>query len=114
MKLLIAGSRSIKIFDLSPYIPPETDHIICGGAIGIDSIAEAYADKHKLSKTVLRPKYALYKKGAPLKRNIEMIDMADKVLVIWDGHSKGTKYTIDHAKALGKSIDVINLSSLTQ
>ena len=32
MKLLIAGSRSIKEFDITPYIPEGTDHIISGGA----------------------------------------------------------------------------------
>ena len=42
MKLLIVGSRSIKNFDLSEYIPKETELIISGGATGIDSIAENY------------------------------------------------------------------------
>ena len=69
MKLLIAGSRSIKEFDIAPYIPEGTDHIISGGAAGIDALAEKYADEHRLSKTILRPKYAIYKRGAPLKRN---------------------------------------------
>ena len=50
MKLLIIGSRGILDFDISPYIPDDTDLIISGGATGIDSIAEAYADSHRLSK----------------------------------------------------------------
>ena len=45
MKLLIAGSRSIENFDLTNYIPPETDLIISGGAKGIDEIAENFADQ---------------------------------------------------------------------
>ncbi len=109
MKLLIAGSRSIKEFDLGPYIPDGTDHIISGGADGIDSIAEEYADRHRISKTVLRPRYGMYKKAAPLKRNDEMLEMADSVLIIWDGSSKGTKHTIEHAKAMGKDIRVIRI-----
>lgn len=52
MKILIAGSRSIKEFDLTPYIPAGTDMIISGGANGVDMLAEKYADKHKLSKTI--------------------------------------------------------------
>ncbi|MBR2460433.1 MAG: hypothetical protein IKB34_04305 [Clostridia bacterium] len=48
MKLLIIGSRSITSFDLSPYIPSDTDTIISGGAGGIDSLAEGYADLHRL------------------------------------------------------------------
>lgn len=107
MKLLVAGSRSIKDFDLSPYIPENTEVIISGGAIGIDAIAEKYADDHRISKYIIRPKYNLYGKSAPLKRNEEMIEMADKVLVIWDGISKGAEYTLKYAKKTGKEIILI-------
>ena len=75
MKVLISGSRSIKVFDLSEYIPSNTELIICGGAEGIDTIAERYADQHRLSKLVLRPQYKLYGRAAPIKRNEEMVDM---------------------------------------
>ncbi len=50
MKLLIAGSRSITDFDLSPYISADVDTVISGGVGGIDSLAEQYADLHRLSK----------------------------------------------------------------
>ena len=107
MKVLIVGSRSIAAFDLSPYVPSETDLIISGGATGIDTIAEQYADTHKISKLILRPHYARYGKAAPLRRNAEMVDLADLVLVIWDGHSKGTQYTINDAKKKGKPISIV-------
>lgn len=45
MKLLIVGSRSIKEFDLSPHISEETEVILSGGAMGIDRLAEEYADQ---------------------------------------------------------------------
>ena len=63
MKLLIVGSRSIKNFDLSKYISKDTSLIISGGARGIDSLAEEYADKNKISKYIFRPRYDLYGKG---------------------------------------------------
>ena len=107
MKLLIAGSRSITDIDISPYIPEGTDCIITGGAKGIDRLAEIYADKMNISKIVMRPHYRLYKRGAPIKRNEEMVEMCDQVLVFWDGVSQGTKHTIDYAKKIGKPIDVI-------
>lgn len=107
MKILVVGSRSIKDFDLSDYIPSETELIISGGASGIESIAEEYADKHRISKLILYPKYEVYGKAAPLKRNEIMVDIADEVLIIWDGKSRGTKYTADYAAKKNKKVRLI-------
>ena len=109
MKLLIAGSRSIADFDLSPYIPADIDTIISGGANGIDSLAEQYADRHNLSKYILHPRYERYGRAAPLKRNEQMVDLADSVLVIWDGHSKGTQHTIKYTQKKNKPITLIQI-----
>ena len=107
MKLLIVGSRSIRNFDLAPYIPDGVEQIISGGANGVDTLAEEYADKKRISKIILRPDYARYGKSAPLKRNEEMVKMADAVLVIWDGVSRGTKYTVDYAEKQGKKVILV-------
>ena len=107
MKLLIAGSRGINDFDLSQYVPKETELIISGGAGGIDTVAEKYADRHKISKLILRPQYSRYGKGAPIKRNEVMVELADSVLVIWDGKSKGAKHTADYAKSLNKDVRIV-------
>ena len=104
MKLLIAGSRSIENFDLTNYIPPETDLIISGGAKGIDEIAENFADQHKISKLIIYPRYDIYGKAAPLKRNETMVNLADQILIIWDGISHGTKHTVSYAKKKNKNI----------
>lgn len=109
MKLLIAGSRSITDIDISQYIPTDTSLIISGGANGVDTLAEEYADKNRISKLILRPRYDLYRRAAPLKRNDEMVQLCDKVLIFWDGVSKGTKHTIDYANKIGKPIEIITL-----
>ena len=109
MKLLIVGSRSITNFDLTPYIPSDVDTVISGGAHGIDSLAEQYADSHRLSKYIVRPRYDLYGRAAPLKRNEQMVDMADAVLVIWDGRSRGTRYTVRDARKKSKQITLIQI-----
>ena len=107
MKVLVAGSREICDFDISEYIPSETSLIISGGAQGIDKIAEEFADIHKISKLILYPNYKKYGKAAPLIRNKEMIDIADTVVIIWNGKSRGTKFTLDYAKKQNKNINLI-------
>jgi len=111
MKLLIVGSRNIKNFSLSEHVSSKVTLIISGGANGIDRLAEEYADIHRISKLILRPDYARYGKAAPLKRNEEMVALADEVLVIWDGASKGTKYTADFAKKKNKPLTLLVVSN---
>ena len=108
MRLLIAGSRSITDFDLSDFIPTETELIISGGAHGIDQIAERYADTHKIAKLIIPPQYKKYGKAAPLKRNELMIELADAILIIWDGSSRGTRHTMELAKKSNKDVTVIH------
>ncbi len=109
MKLLVVGSRSITEFDLSPYISTEIDTIISGGANGVDSLAEQYADLHRLSKYIIRPRYDFYGRVAPIKRNEQMVDMADAVLVVWDGRSKSAQYTAKYAKKINKPITLVRV-----
>ena len=114
MKLLISGSRGITDFDLAPYIPQNTDTIICGGAKGIDQIAEEYADRMHLAKMIVRPQYERFGRAAPLKRNEEMVRMADEVLIIWDGVSRGTDYTAKKAKDMQKPLRMVLVSDAEQ
>ena len=85
------------------------DTIISGGAGGIDSLAERYADTHRLSKYIIRPRYDLYGRAAPLKRNELMVEMADAVLVVWDGCSRGTQHTWNYAKKQEKPVIFVRL-----
>ena len=109
MKLLIAGSRGITEYDLAPYISADTDLIISGAAKGVDTIADQYADSKRISKLILRPRYDLYRRAAPIKRNERMVELCDSVFIIWDGKSKGTKRTIDYAAKFGKPVRVITV-----
>ena len=104
MKLLIVGSRTIMNFDLVGHVPEDTELIISGGAKGMDTVAERYADAHGIEKLIIRPEYEKYGRAAPIKRNEIMVDMADAVLAVWDGESRGTKYTLGYARRMGKSI----------
>ena len=107
MKLAIIGSRSLTITNLEDYIPQNTVEIISGGAKGIDSCAKMFALKHSLKYTEFLPRYNLYGKVAPLRRNLEIISYADMVLAFWDGKSRETKFVIDNWKKINKPIRII-------
>ena len=90
-------------------MPNNVEVIISGGANGVDFLAEKYADIHRISKYIIRPRYDIYGRGAPIKRNEEMVDISDAILVIWDGQSKGTQHTIEYSKKTKKPITIIQI-----
>ena len=107
MKVAIVGSRGLSVEDFSPYLPAETTEIVSGGAKGIDQCAAAYAVAHGLTLTEFKPDYRRYGKGAPLKRNVEIVDYADCVLIFWDGASRGSRFVINACEKSGKPHRVV-------
>ena len=106
MKVAVIGSRGLTVSDLGKYLPEGTTEIVSGGAKGIDTCAKEYAIAHEIKLTEFLPDYGQYKKGAPLKRNLQIIKYADIVLAFWDGKSKGTKFVIDHCGETGVEVKV--------
>lgn len=106
MKVAIVGSRTLVVNNLCDYLPDGTTEIVSGGARGIDECAAEYAKKMGIAFTEIKPDYNRYKKGAPLVRNKEIVEMSDFVLVFWDGESRGTKYVIDMCERIGKEREV--------
>lgn len=109
MKLAIIGSRNLHVENLSDYIPEGVTEIISGGAHGIDSCAREFAVQNGIRLTEFLPDYRRYGRGAPLKRNILIVDTTDEVLAFWDGNSRGTAYTISYAREKSKNVRVIML-----
>ena len=106
MKVAVVGSRDLNVKSIQYYLPAATTEIVSGGARGVDTAAKNFANEMQYKYTELCPDYKKYGKVAPLKRNDEIIDYADLVIAIWDGKSKGTKYTIDRCIKIGKSLIV--------
>ncbi|MFI3115525.1 MAG: hypothetical protein R3Y12_05235 [Clostridia bacterium] len=109
MKVAIIGSRTLKIDNLGKYLPKNTTEIVSGGAKGIDLCAKNYALEKNLKYTEFLPQYNLYRRNAPLKRNIEIINYADLVVAFWDKKSKGTKFVIESCDKLGKTCEIITI-----
>lgn len=101
--LLVTGSRSIEdpwIVDyvLQQVVPAErATCIMHGGAAGVDTLADAWARQQGLPVVVVPGQ-----RGAYLARDKAMVERADRVVAIWDGHSRGTQYTADTAAGYGK------------
>ncbi len=109
MKVAVIGSRGLEIDDIEKYIPDGVTEIVSGGAKGVDFCAREYAIKRGIKLVEFLPEYEKFKKGAPLKRNLQIIDYADKIIAFWDGKSRGTKYVIDNCREQNKEIEVIML-----
>lgn len=109
MRVAIIGSRGLQVDDIGQYLPNGLTEIVSGGAKGIDTCAKIYAEKNGIKLTEFLPQYERFGRAAPLKRNIEIIENSDIVLAFWDGVSRGTKFSIDRCKKLGKKILVYEL-----
>lgn len=109
MKIAVIGSRNLIINNLGDYLSINVTEIISGGAKGIDSCAKKYALEKGIKLTEFYPEYQKYGKGAPLRRNLQIIDYADIVLAFWDGKSRGTKFVIEQCRKKGKTVRVFLL-----
>ena len=97
MKVAIIGSRCIESCDVAAvlkHLPTETHTIISGGARGVDSWAERFADRHCFEFVKVLPDFQKYGRRAPSIRNRELIRQADCVLAVWDYKSRGTAHAI--------------------
>ena len=105
MKIVVAGSRGItneKAIEriLLQYIAVK-DTVITGGCRGVDLIAEDLAQRYFNEVVTIHADWVKHgKAGGPI-RNREMAQMADQVVVIWDGYSRGAKSMIDEALRAG-------------
>lgn len=102
--VVIAGSREwtnksaiVQWFSNNLNNLPWDVTIVTGGARGVDRLAHEEAQRRNLRTKVIEADWENLGKSAGYARNKTMVDIADKVVVFWDGRSKGSKHTIDLA-----------------
>lgn len=119
MNIAIVGGRDFNDYELlkeTILSSPELDFtdinsrktIVSGGAKGADTLAERFAKEFNLSMIVFPADWKQYGRGAGMIRNKQIISESDIVFAFWDGKSKGTKNSIDHAKKQNKPLTIIN------
>ena len=107
MKIAIVGSRSLTNIVLGEYLSKDVEEIVSGGAVGVDFCAAEYAKDKGIKLTEFLPQYERYGRAAPIIRNKQIVDYADKIIVFWNGSSKGTRSVIEYAKKTGKLLQII-------
>jgi hypothetical protein len=105
MRVIIAGSRSIKNYDIVEKAVRdsgfEITQIISGGAGGVDELGEQFAARYNIPISYFLANWVAYGRSAGMIRNTDMAKNADALIAIWDGKSVGTKDMIDKANHVG-------------
>jgi predicted Rossmann fold nucleotide-binding protein DprA/Smf involved in DNA uptake len=83
----------------------EVRQVVSGGAVGVDQMAARWATASGVALLELLPDYRAHGQAAPLVRNAAIVAAADLVLVVWDGHSRGTLDAARKAAKLGKRVE---------
>lgn len=87
-------------------VDPRTDVIVSGGARGADAFAKQLALQRGFHYIDV-PAVWNRGKGAGFARNTVIADVADHVIAVWDGESRGTADTIEKARRAGRTVEVI-------
>lgn len=109
MKVAIVGSRDYGNLEaVRAYVRglPKDTVIVSGGARGVDSVAEQEARRCGLEVLIFPAEWGKYGKSAGYRRNVDIVTAADQVVAFWDGVSRGTKHSIDLARAQGKLLEI--------
>ena len=81
--------------------------LISGHAKGVDQVAEAWAEARGLAVRRFLPDWKGLGNSAGVRRNLEMLQVADGVVAIWDGTSPGTKHALEEARRQGKLLRLV-------
>lgn len=111
MKLIIAGGRD--------YHFSQEDHafldslagvseVVSGGASGADAEGEAWAKSHGIPVRVFKADWKVHGRGAGPRRNIEMAEYADAVVIFPGGRGTASM----EREARKRKLDVFNPHAL--
>ena len=113
MKTIIAGSRDEvtldqvrRAFKTCPWVVTE---VVSGGARGADKFGEMVAAQYNIPVKQFIPDWDGMGKSAGYKRNTQMVEYAEALILIWNGVSRGSKHCLDLARKKGLKIHLIIL-----
>lgn len=129
MKTIIAGTRTIEAYDAVKNAIEESGFditmVVSGVCRGVDKLGERWAKENTVPvnpfpadwDNITHPDAVIktnrygkkYDAKAGHRRNKQMAEYADALIVIWDGFSPGTKNMIETAERNGLSIHEVKI-----
>lgn len=113
MKVIIAGGRTFKDYDLlcrkaDVFLSRQSEvEIVSGAAKGADKLGERYAEERGYDMKLFPADWNQHGKRGGYIRNEEMARYADALIACWDEQSKGTKHMIDLAELYGLKVRIV-------
>lgn len=102
MKVIIAGSRTITDYNIVKKAITDSKftitEVVSGGAYGIDRLGERWAKENKIPIKVFLPDWTRFGKSAGYKRNVEMSNYGEALIIIIENNSKGSVHMYNIAK----------------
>jgi len=116
-KLAIVGSRNIddkkfvnRLLNAYRFLFNTPELVISGGARGIDTFAEQWANDNSIETKIFLPDWDKFGKSAGILRNKDIISECNICLAIWDGQSRGTLNDIQLCEELHRDLLVFDMS----
>lgn len=114
MKVIIAGNRSLgrryaeveRAMEDAALAGIKPTEVICGMARGADLLGKEWADRRNIPVREFEPDWTTHGRAAGPIRNSEMAAVADALVAVWDGESKGTRDMIKKAQKKGLKVYV--------
>lgn len=121
MKVIIAGSRWIwdkeVVYQAIASSGLEITEVVSGGnrawcmeakrQIGVDGFGEDWAKANNIPIKQFLPKWNLYGRGAGPRRNEQMAEYGEALILVWDGVSHGSADM--RARAIKKGITIFEV-----
>tara|TARA_R110000764_G_scaffold211319_2_gene297384 strand:+ start:756 stop:1124 length:369 start_codon:yes stop_codon:yes gene_type:complete len=118
IRIIIAGGRHFNDYEflkkeasifISEIENGEHIEIVSGGAKGVDSLGEKFAEEKSLELIVFPANWKKFGRAAGPKRNAQMAEYATHLLSFWNGESKGTKSMLTLAKKENLKVKIISI-----
>lgn len=104
MKTIIAGGRDYEFkasdIEFLNGLKNEISEIVCGGASGADSEGKKWAETNKISVKMFPADWKKFGRGAGPKRNKEMADYADCLILFSGGRGSANMLKTAQTKGL--------------